>query len=140
LIDANLRAPTITDYITPSRPVSGLSECLRDDTLPMSRVVSVVQPSLSVLFAGHVDDDARNEVGGPVFKSVLNACLRDYDFTIIDTPPANRYSDAYQIAAAARYALVLACRERSFVNDVRTLIEELTTARAKVLGTYLNDY
>jgi len=140
LIDANLRDPSIDDYIRPSRQVIGLSECLREDTLSMGGVVCGVQPNLSVLYSGHIDDIARNEIGGHVFKSLLNSCLRDYDFTIIDTPAANRYADAHQIAAAAHYALVVACRERTYVKDVRTLLDQLALARTTVLGTYLNDY
>lgn len=140
LVDANLRDPSIQDYIAPSRPASGLSECLGDDTLAMGAVFRTIQPSLSVLYAGHASAAAQDQIGGNVFKSIISSCIRDYDLTIIDTPPANRYADARRIASVARYALVTACRQRTYVKDVRTLLNELETDRTTIVGTYLNDY
>jgi Mrp family chromosome partitioning ATPase len=140
LIDANLRGPSIQDFIVPSRPVIGLSECLENDTLPMSSAVQALQPSLSVLYAGHVDSSSHERIGGNVFKSIMSSCLRDYDLTILDTPPANRYADARRIASLARYALVVACCKRSYLKDIRTLLTEMESDRTTAVGTYLNDY
>lgn len=139
LIDGNLRNPGIPEYITPSEPVIGLSECLRDDTLPLSSAIHPVQPSLSVLYAGNPEAEAVDQVGGSVFKSILGSCIRDYDFTIVDAPAANRFADARRIASVTRYALVVARRGQTYLKDVRTLLDELETARSTVIGTYLND-
>lgn len=140
LVDANLRDPTIQDYIVPSGPVIGLSECMDNDTLPMSSAVQVLQPSLSVLYAGTPDPSSHEKIGGNIFKSIMSSCLRDYDLTIVDTPPANRYADARRIASLARYALVVACCKRTYLKDIRTLLTELESDRTMAVGTYLNDY
>lgn len=140
LVDGNLRNPQIQNYIAPSEPLAGLSECLRDDALPLSNVIHPIQPSLSVLYAGNPGADTVDQIGGSVFKSLLTSCIRDHDFTIVDAPPANRYSDARRIASVTRYALVVARRGRTYLKDVRTLLDELETARASVIGTYLNDF
>lgn len=140
LVDGNLRDPAIHDYIMPSVPVPGLSECLGDDTLPLSSVIHPVQPSLSVLYAGTPNPEAVDQVGGSAFKSILSSCIRDYELTIVDAPAANRYADARRIASVTRYALVIARRNRTYLRDVRTLLDELDTARASAVGTYLNDY
>lgn len=140
LVDANLRSPGIHEYIQPVEPVSGLSECLRDDTLPAGRVVNAIQPCLSVIYAGHPDPTVPDQIGGNNFKALIGSCMRDYDLTIVDTPATNRYADARRIASVARYAMVVALRQRTFAKDIHTLLEELEADRTTVVGTYLNDY
>lgn len=140
LIDANLRNPSIQDYITPSGPVAGLSECLRDDTMPLGQAIQAVHPSLSVLYAGASDPFTPDRIGSNAMKTLMSHCLRDYELTIVDSPPANRFADARRIASLTHYAFVVACRERTYVKDIRALISELESDRTKVVGTYLNDY
>jgi Mrp family chromosome partitioning ATPase len=140
LIDANLRAPSIQDYIRPSAPVKGLSECLREDTLSMGQVIRPIQPSLSVLYAGEPDVALQDQMGASVFNSIIQSCVRDFDLTIVDTPPSNSFADARRIASVARYALVVAGNRRSRVHDVQVLLDELQADRTTILGTYLNDY
>ena len=71
---------------------------------------------------------------------MIGQCLRDFDLTIIDTPPSNLYADARRIASIMRYSLVVTCRGRSYLKDVRVLVDELVSDDAHVIGTYLNDY
>lgn len=140
LVDANLRDPALHDYIAPPAPIAGLVECLQDPERPLGGVIQRVQPSLSVLYAGDADAAAGNLLSASAFRSVVATCLRDYELTIFDTPSANRYADVQRIASAARYALVVACKQRTFMNDVRTLISDLESNHTTVVGTYLNEY
>lgn len=140
LIDGNLRDPRITDYIVPGEPKLGLTDCLRDDAMPLANAVASVQDNLSVLYAGTHDGNAFDRLGAPVFRSLIGQCLRDFELTIIDTPPSNQFADARRIAAVVRYAMVVSCRNRSFVKDVEVLLGELAADGAQVVGTYLNDF
>lgn len=140
LVDANLRNPSIHEYIEPSGPVVGLSECLRDDAMPTGQMVCAIQPTLSVIYAGAVDPGLQDQIARSDFKSLMGTWLRDYDLTIVDTPPTNRYADARRISSVAHYAMVVACRERSFVKDIQVLLDELETDRTVVVGSFLNDY
>lgn len=140
LIDADMRRSGLKHFFTPSRPVPGLLDCLSNPEVSLrDTVLEDVQPSLSLLPAGSESASAQELLAGSAFKSLIDSCVRDYDLTIVDTPAANSYADARRIAAVLRYALVVACRNRSFVKDVRTLIGELTSDRVRVVGTYLND-
>ena len=140
LIDANLRSPGLSEYIRGPKSNVGLVELLRDETLPLSEGVQIVQDNLSVLHAGNVDDDGIQNLGGQAFQNLVGTCLREYDLTVIDTPAANRFSDCRRIASVTRYALVVACRERSYVSDVKQLVNELQFEKTAVIGTFLNDF
>lgn len=140
LIDGNLRAPAVADYVVPSIAVPGLAELLADPGLALGKVVQYVQPSLSVLYAGDATGAAVGLLGGSRFKDLIGLCLRDYDLTIVDTPPSSEFADARRIASVVRYAIVVACRGRTYLRDLRTLVGELEADQAQPIGTYLNDY
>ncbi len=139
LIDGNMRAPGLEEYFAPSNPRPGLSDCLTNpDIAFFDAVHEAVLPNLALLFAGEPREDASELLSSAAFKSLIESCIRDYDIVLIDTPPANNYADVRRIAAVTRYAMAVACRHQSYVRDVRTLIDELTSGKAQVIGTYLN--
>lgn len=140
LIDGNLRGPSLHEFIASDQYGAGLGECLADDSLPLAAAIKRVQPSLSVLYAGDAGIGAADRVGSSVFRNLIAQCLRDYDLTIIDTPPSSLSADARRIAAVTHYALVVTRRDLTFVKDVRVLLDELAADGAEPIGTYLNDF
>jgi protein-tyrosine kinase len=137
LIDANLRQPSIHRLIPPPRPSVGLGQSLAE--LP-SGFIEPVLDNLSVMFAGQPIANPQELLGGSVFRALMQSCLREYDLSIVDTPPANRYADARRISSVVGYSLVVARRNVSLVEDVKTLIGELTVDHAQVVGTVLNEF
>jgi protein-tyrosine kinase len=143
LIDANLRDPGIDNYIP--RPdgasdAGGLRECLRDlDTSPSFFIDEDVRPNLSILYAGGVAPDAQELLSRDRFEEVMNLCLRTYDATIIDTPPANSSADALRVSNVVGYSLIVARKHQTLVADVKTLVGHLNANRATVVGTVLNE-
>lgn len=140
LIDGNLREPGAHQFIASEQYGAGLGECLADDTLPLASAIRRVQPSLSVLYAGSAGVAAADRLGSSVFRSLIAQCLRDFDLTIVDTPPSSLSADARRIAAITHYALVVTRRDQTFVKDVRVLLDELAADGAEAIGTYLNDF
>lgn len=139
LVDADLREPGVSRFIKPAAPVGGLADCLASSE---GRAAEYIQPNvlpgLSILYAGHAAVNAQELLAREKFEHVINSCLRDYDLTIIDTPPANTYADALRIAHVASYALIVARRNKSLVPDVKTLVEQLRDNNADVIGTVMN--
>lgn len=139
LIDGNLRQPGVDQLIAPGEPVPGLLQCLRDDTPLEEAIQDEVLPGLSVLYAGGASDTAQEFLARDRFKMIVDRCLRDFDITIIDTPPANSSADARRIASVAGYALVVVGKNRTYVHDVEVLAEELRSDRTTVIGSVLID-
>ncbi|QWC56603.1 diutan polysaccharide export protein [Erythrobacter sp. 3-20A1M] len=140
LLDANLRDPEIDGYFTPREDRGGLLDCLGTDQRdPGSVVHREVIPNLSIIYSGGSSRES-GLLSSTRFADIVGACMRDYELTIIDTPPANKSSDALRIANVLRYALIVARKDRSYVKDIRKLVDDLRVNRAEVLGTYLNDF
>jgi capsular exopolysaccharide synthesis family protein len=140
LIDANLRNPTISRLFQPSMPVEGLQQCLTSESEEFIEFIQPnVLPNLSILFAGGTPHNPQELLASNAFSKLMNFCLRDYEMTILDTPPANSCSDVLRVSAVASYSLVVVRRDKTFINDVRTLISQLESHRGRVIGTVMTE-
>lgn len=141
LIDGNLREPGLETYFRPNRTGPGLFQCLTDTRLPLGDAIAPdVIPGLSVMLAGGIAPNAQELLAGAEFKEIIDRCMRDFDMTIVDTPPTNMCADGRRVASVLRYALIVVRRHESYVTDLRALADELQSDRVKVVGTFLNDY
>jgi len=140
LVDGDLRTPSIDKLFKPRKAPRGLVDCL---TTPQSQIGDFIEPevlpNLSVLFAGSTALNPQELLASQAFEDGMNNCLRNYDLTIIDTPPANTCADVRRICSVVGFALVVARRHKSLVPDVKALCKELITDDTVILGTVLND-
>jgi capsular exopolysaccharide synthesis family protein len=140
LIDANLREPGVDKLLPRASTLGGLRECLLKDHAPVSDFIDEdVLPNLSVLYAGAAAQNAQELLARDRFEDVMNTCMRNFDATIIDTPPANASADARRVSNVVGYSLVVARKHQSLVGDIRTLVGQLQGDRAVVVGTVLNE-
>lgn len=139
LIDADMRASQIDGFIRgPASP--GLKQFLEDEEVLTSSVIQrEVVPNLSVLFSGGNGVNAQELLAGERFSQLVKDCLRDFDITIIDTPPANTCADARRISSVVGYSLIVARRNVSYVNDIRHLAAQLQGDKALVVGSVMNE-
>jgi len=140
LIDGDLRAPSIDGLIKPSTSASGLKQCILSPEIhPQDLIHAEVIPNLSVLYSGGVAESAQELLGSESFKSLIEHCLRDFEFTVIDTPPTNHCADARRISNVVGYGIVVAKRNVSFFGEVQSLAHQLEEDGARVIGTVLSE-
>jgi capsular exopolysaccharide synthesis family protein len=140
LIDGNMRDPGVDRMIRPSSPREGLRHCLASDDLYFHDAIEAdVMPSLSVMYSGGVAPEGQELLAGSRFKDLMEFCLRDYEATIMDTPPANTSSNVRRISTVVGYSLLVARANHSLVGDVKILAEQLRGDHAQVIGTVLNE-
>lgn len=138
LIDADLRDPKIHRIFPRTSPSEGLQQYLANPISSISNLIEHdVLPKLSVLFAGGSAANPEELLASSRFNDLMDFCLREFDATIIDTPPANSSSDVGRICSVATYCAIVAARNRSFVNDVKLLAEQLRADGAFVVGAVL---
>ncbi len=139
LIDGNMRSPGVDLLIKPAPGRLGLAQCLGSPETTFSACVDAdILPYLSVMYAAGPAGEAQELLAGERFKELMDFCLRDFDVTIVDTPPANSCADARRISTVVGYSLLVARRDKTFVNDLKILTSQLEAGHAKVVGTVLN--
>jgi Mrp family chromosome partitioning ATPase len=139
LLDANLRDPGIQRMIAPSGTVVGLRQILEGTVTEHDGALRANPlPNLSIIYSGGPTEQAAELVGSAAFKQLVETCLRDYAFTVIDTPAANRYSDVLRISRAVGHSLIVTRRNLSYVEDAEVLSGELRDDGVNVIGALLN--
>jgi len=140
LIDGDMRNPSLQDYFAVDKVGPGLHGALTAGEAVDDLVKPDVHPNLDILFAGRADLAAQELLSSDRFPDLTNTCIRDYDMTIVDTPPANSCADSRRISTVVGYSLVVARKNHTLVSDVRTLVDQLRKERATVIGSVLNAY
>lgn len=139
LVDADLRTPSVQNIIASPGESEGLRGCLK---LAGSRVDDFINhevlPNLAVFYGGGDMSNPQELLARDWFEEVMNECMREFDATIVDTPPANTSADARRISHVVGYSLVVAKRNKTLVADVKTLVDQLTDDSVVVVGTLLN--
>jgi protein-tyrosine kinase len=139
LVDADLREPSIDKLIIPPTTPPGLAACLMaPDSQASDYIDEYLLPNFSVMYAGAATPAAQELLGRDWFEEVMNLCLREYEITIIDTPPANTCSDARRVSDIAGYSLIVARRNKTLVADLKTLVDQLTDDGVTVVGALMN--
>lgn len=139
LIDANMRNPAIAGMFGHRGEGPDLRAALSSDLDFDACIEAELLPSLSVLFSMGRAANAQELLASNRFEALMHFCLREYDATIIDTPPANICSDARRVSTIVGYSLIVTRRNKSLVNDVKILTDQLRGDHAEVIGTVLNE-
>ncbi|WP_068876372.1 CpsD/CapB family tyrosine-protein kinase [Phenylobacterium sp. CCH9-H3] len=140
LVDADMRDPEIERFVQPPEAPVGLKQCIEADVRDTADFVHAdVLPNLSVMYSGGRADNAQELLGDERFKRLAEVCLRDYELTIFDSPPAKSFADARRIARVVGYALIVAKRNATLMSQVSTLSAELQEDGCRVVGSVLNE-
>lgn len=141
LVDANMRNPRI-DAVFGIRPTSpGLSSYLSlQESRPERVVYSNILPNLSVVPSGPPVSRPQELLSGSRFRTGVDILLRQFDVALFDTPATNENADALTVAGVLGYALVVARRDHTFVQDIQVLSQQVEAARATVIGAVLNEF
>lgn len=141
LVDGDLRAPSVHTYFDPPLSGGGLYACLSSFSDSIAEFTDEnVLPNLDVLGAGAPDASAHELLASEKFPDIINTCVRDYDITIIDTPPANSCADGLRIGTITGYGLIVVRKNHTLVSDVQVLADQLRLERARAIGTVLNQF
>lgn len=139
LIDANLRGPRIHQlFSTPEG--AGLSGVLsgRQQANVIHQIADL--STLFVLPVGVTPPNPLELVERPAFSRLLSELLGKFDHVIVDTPAAERGSDAGVIAARCGAALVVARRHQSRLGALHQLVSRLKDSPAQLAGMVINEY
>lgn len=139
LVEANLRDPGLGRMFAPHHTGPGLQDLLRHN-LRAADVIEVIGGAhLSAIFAGDAAPDAADLVASDAFARLIDTCMREFECTIVDTPPANRFADARTVATTVGYAIIVGRRRLSFLDDISLLAEQLRQDNVEIVGTIFNE-
>lgn len=136
LVDADLRRPSVTGYVTPE-PTLGLSEVLTGEASIDHVVVEVKTARLSILPAGAPSTNPLELLQSDYLAGVFAELRRRFDRIIVDTPPTVPFTDAAVLNGISDGAILVVRARRT----TRPLIERAraSLSHGTLLGAVLND-
>ena len=135
IIDADLRMPSLTDYLGIETD-KGLSHVLDGDVSLESAVVKLAPSGLHLLPGGEARSDVAELISGPKFKEILRQARDMFDYIIIDAPPLGIFTDAAVLINHADGAMLVVRAGRTKYTSVDRILDSLPKER--MLGVVLN--
>jgi len=138
LIDADLRKPTV-HYTFRMDNLRGLSNILVNEMKLEEVAYSTSVDNLDVITSGPIPPYPSELLGSNRMRTLLFEAKKTYDLVLFDTPPVLVVTDAQVLANIVDGSiLVIRSKQTEFEPAMRAK-EILETAKAKLLGTVLND-
>jgi chain length determinant protein tyrosine kinase EpsG len=139
LVDADLRGPRVNQLFSLDAQ-AGLARILlgRIGDSVIRQIEGI--PNLYVLPAGAQPPNPQELLERPAFALLMREMAAKFDHVVIDTPAAEHGSDAAVISARCGNCLIVARNQRSRLDALRKLTNQLAGSSAKIIGAVTNDH
>jgi capsular exopolysaccharide synthesis family protein len=137
VIDGDMRRPRVHEVFGCAQE-PGLSNVLVGTAQLRTAIRQTSNPQLSVMPAGHIPPNPAELLGSAKYRRLLEELGQDYDWIVIDAPPVMAVTDAAVVANGASGVVFVIGAEMTPRRTAQTAIEQLTAARAKIIGAVLN--
>lgn len=138
LVDADFRSPR-QHMLFGVSDTPGLSQLLCHRASAEEALQATRLPRLSVVSAGPVPPNPLELLLRGSFAKSIRAWLNQFDYVVVDTPPASEGTQARVIADAAGAALVLAKPHSSRVADLARLTAAIDRGQVQLAGVVINE-
>ena len=137
LIEGDLRLPAIADTLG-ILSTSGLSDVIVGEA-PLKEALYVdKEHGIDVIPAGTKPPDATWILQSPKMDQLLKDLRQEYDYIIIDLPPALAVTDAMILANEIDGYLVIVRHNVAEINDILDLFAAIEVAKGRVIGVIYN--
>ena len=136
LLEADLRRPRIGTIL--GNNGNGLSSYLTGNS-NLSEVISQGEiPNLYVLPVGPIPVNPAELLGSNRMRELIQTLTEDYDYIIVDGPPALGFVDSHIISSIVDGVAVVVRAGKTPKNSIRELIDRLWSLKANFLGVIVN--
>jgi len=137
LVDADLRRPTVNEYLGLDRNV-GLTTALISGGDASEFLQRWGEDNLFVLVSGQIPPNPSELLGSATMEELLASLEEQFDTVIIDAPPLLPVTDAAVLSQHVGGVVVVVGVEKVKRQDLEKSISALTLVDAELLGLVLN--
>lgn len=141
LIECDLRRPTLSRQIGLAADTPGLSDCI-DGSRPLEQCIHRVAEggNLWVIPAGTACSEPLKILRSRRFHELLRTLEREYDQTVMDTPPIHLVSDGMALMRLADHVVMVVKSDATHRKVVQNVLRRLHRINAQVLGVVLSQH
>ncbi|HZJ76120.1 MAG TPA: CpsD/CapB family tyrosine-protein kinase [Oscillospiraceae bacterium] len=137
LVDADLRKPVLHRIFGISNQF-GLTSVLVSELNYKERILPTYIEGLEILPVGVIPPNPSELLASNKMKQLLSEAREDYDFILIDTPPAAVVTDASILAAIADGTILVCSSGQVPIEGAIRAKELLENVNANIIGVILN--
>lgn len=139
LVDLDLRNPSVGDVLgIDAKPQCGVADILKGETTSEKKISIMRKWNLSLLFAGEPQNNPLELLNKENLAKLVAILRKNYDYIVLDTPPAAMLSDATAIGKYADCAVYVVKQDYARIERITEGLEALGFAQVPVLGVVLN--
>lgn len=145
IIDLDLRRPRIDEIFDQDQTEKGLLKWFRSGRPISSRLrddpdlgIHLQSEKLEVLCSGGTTRHASETIQSDRFRRLVERAKQEYDYVLLDTPPAGIFSDAILAAEHVEYALFIVRHLHTRRAIAQEAFEHLAKTSASTVGVIYN--
>lgn len=139
VVDCDLRRPALSRFFGASHGQRGLTNFLAEKS---SKIEEFIQPgpspNLSVIYSGPIPPNPPELFSMERFRNLLEKLKQEYDWVLVDSPPALSITDAQILAGMTDLVLVVARYKKTHKPMLERTLITLKRSGARVAGVVLN--
>lgn len=141
LVDLDLRNPSIERALgLKEEKENGVAELL-EKSRALEEVIRYDEEwNLAILSGGAVKSDPTKILNSNAVKRLVAVLEEQFDYVVLDTPPAAMLADASAIARCADCALYVVKQDVARIERIAEGIDALTIAHLPIIGAVLNGF
>lgn len=136
LIDCDLRKPKLKTVLGIRGNVTGLSECLSNQTDFSINSTSI--NNLYVMLSGKIPPNSSELLSNGNMEKLLTVLKEKFDYIIIDTPPAAGAIDIQIVGKMADGVLLVVRNDAVRLSVVKSVVKQLERNGIRIIGAVLN--
>jgi len=137
LVDADLRHPR-QHVLFGAENDTGLAQALDGGAVRMHGVRGL--PQMALLTSGVLPPNPLELLSGTRFDQLTVEWRRNFEYVVLDTPPAAQSSDAIAVAGAVGNVLVLSRADVTPFSALKEMSRKLQTTNARTLGAVIGKF
>jgi capsular exopolysaccharide synthesis family protein len=138
LIDCDLRRPTLHRKFKPEAAVKGLTHYMADKEAKPEDFIVPVGVNLWIMYSGPIPPNPPELFSMKRFKELLSKMKQEFDWVILDSPPALSLTDAQILATYSDLVLLVAKHKETHRPQLQRTIITLERLNAQIAGVVMN--
>lgn len=138
LIDCDLRKPSVLRMINMKEDgKSGLIQIIKDKATYRESIKYIKQLGIFVLSSGGVSPKSTEVLDTEKVRELLEVSGKEFDYVIIDTPPAHVVADCLVIAPLVDAMIFTIKKDYAKISDINDTIDEIAATDIDIIGSVL---
>lgn len=138
LVDFDLRAPRIMEYINVDGNINSISKCIRGEIPANECVYATNDENFFIALEAEGNSDAIDLIGSQSAVDFIKKLRASFEFVIIDTPPTAYLADSTVIGDYVDAGVYVIAQDVVSRRSISDCLSDFDSLNVKIIGAVLN--